>query len=46
MISKWSENQQQIINTKVDKMNNFIEGFVSVKFHNLKFTLKTFVTKT
>ena len=27
-------------------MNNFMESFVSVKFHNLKFTLKTFVTKT
>ena len=23
-----------------------MESFVSVKFHNLKFTLKTFVTKT
>lgn len=27
-------------------MNNFMESFVSVKFHNLKFTLKTFVAKT
>jgi hypothetical protein len=24
----------------------FMDGFVAVKFHNLKFALKTFVTKT
>ena len=27
-------------------MNKFMENFVAVKFHNLKFTLKTFITKT
>jgi len=46
VLSRWSEEQQDKVNSKLDNINNFIDGFVAVKFHNLKFALKTFVTKT
>ena len=46
VISRWSEESQRVVNEKIDKMNKFMENFIAAKFHNLKFTLKTFVTKT
>lgn len=45
-MSNWSDESQHQLNHKINQMNNFIENFIAVKFHNLKFTLKTFINKT
>lgn len=46
VLSNYFDTSYQKVDSKIEQMNKFMQSFVAAKIHNLKFTLKAFVSKT